>query len=582
MNPEDTSINAVNWEHGMLLTPDHLLRQERYFEATQLWILRYVTCAFGLIGGGARLPESEFGAVRHDPIVIIAEDDQTLRVSVSQCRGLTPSGTVIDIRSDEPIDREFGKSDLEGVSVCRVYVIGQPFAKEVTDGVVDEFNPQMQTERKSSHRLALKTSAATSQYAISVALLRRRSDGVTFEKDSGYIPPCTNLVSYSELTAKWRCIVDELTYLVERSIELHRAMQEYIVLSRDRRIDTELDHESLNYVSRMVPALESCLYDCLDPIQSPITFFGHLRKLFHGAALSLDLSPPVQQYFDTLKETGETAYVPLIEQQRKLLRGTRRLTIDDDLGTEVRTALASIRGMQTLECALEGKYVDFRISPMIESMNFLFDRGGEAFFKLVAKPARLQGFAGDRIFYFTGLNLKGRDKYRLILSRGDGEPLQTGPETLQPGTWIPVDLRINEGSGSDRPSRNIDGRAEEGAQVRLNAQRNFELDFEAPTVTTISDLRVSVPLNLGLKVALLFMRYRLQSESPAIGRSGGHSTAEQSGEYRPAELPIRHPAPSTSSASPDVPLAPWDRREGERSQEKTDRLAPGQRRRRLE
>src|ERR1700730_3838645 len=115
MNSDDLKLNSVNWEHGMLLTPDHFLRQERYFDSMLLWALRYTTNAFGLVGGGPRLAEAERGAARYDPIVAISEDEEALNISVTQCRAITPAGCIIEIVPVGPIQRKFPKADLEGV-----------------------------------------------------------------------------------------------------------------------------------------------------------------------------------------------------------------------------------------------------------------------------------------------------------------------------------------------------------------------------------------------------------------------------------------------------------------------------------
>ena len=123
MNPDDVKLSSVNWEHGMLLTPEHFLRQEKYFEAGLVWVLRYATDAYGLVGGGPRLAEAELGAVRHDPIVTIDEDDQTLNVSVTQCRALTPAGCIVEIDPEHPIQRQFAKAELEGVNEAPIYNI---------------------------------------------------------------------------------------------------------------------------------------------------------------------------------------------------------------------------------------------------------------------------------------------------------------------------------------------------------------------------------------------------------------------------------------------------------------------------
>src|SRR5437868_9495482 len=74
MRPDDLSLSSVNWEHGMLLSPDHFLRQERYVDSSLLWILRYATDSHGLVGGGPRVANSERGAVRHDPVFLVDED----------------------------------------------------------------------------------------------------------------------------------------------------------------------------------------------------------------------------------------------------------------------------------------------------------------------------------------------------------------------------------------------------------------------------------------------------------------------------------------------------------------------------
>jgi hypothetical protein len=568
MNPDDVRHNAVNWEFGMLVAPEHFLRQERYYDAALLWNLRYVHSGFGLVGGGPRLPESEFGAVRNDPIVTISEDEQKLRISVTQCRGITVSGSLIEVSPDRPLHREFDKTELEGLRETRIYIVAPPHTNEIVDGAIDELNPQMQTERIRAYQLALQPHGEMAQHAIAVGRIRRSQHSTAYEKDPSFIPPCTSLASFSELTATWRRIVEQLTYLANRFIELHRAMQEYIELAQERGIDTNIDRDSLEFVKRVIPPIESCLYDCLDPVQSPAQFFGHIRKFLHGAAVTLDLNPPVQQYFDALKNAGETDFIPLIEQQKQLLKSSRRWRMEDDLSVEVRFAQNSLRSLQILERALEGKYIDFRLSPTLDAMNFVFDRGGSALYKLAAKPARLQGFGEEMTFYFAGLRLEGREKYRAVVTGArDAE--------LPLGTQIPIEIRINEGAGYRRAP--INGAAE----ARLASQKNFEFDFDAPDVATVTDLRIAVPAHFGIQTALLFVRHRFYAQD--TGQSKQPETARRPASYPDAgQLPVEprptYPdAPSQGapafrpplqppSANPAHPLAPWERR--------TDRSAP--------
>ncbi|RZU40307.1 type VI secretion system baseplate subunit TssK [Edaphobacter modestus] len=499
MNQKDIHHNAVNWEFGMLVAPEHFLRQERFYEAEMLWMMRYTHDGFGLIGGGPRLPESEVGAVRHDPVITLLEDEHTLRITVTQCRGLTVSGTPVEITPDYPLYQEFSKSDLEGIKEARIYIVAPPHVYTVLDGAPDEHNPQMQTERIRCCRLTLQPHGEEVQHAIAVSRIRRSERSLAYEQDSRFIPPCTHLTAFSELSAAWRRIVEQLSYLSSRFIELHRAMQEYIELTRERGIDVGIDRDTLEFVKRIIPSIEACLYDCLNPTQLPAQFFGSLRKFLQGAAVSLDLNPPVQQYFDALKNAGETEFVPLVEQQKQLLKSSPRWRVEDDLGLEVRFVQNSLRSLQTLERALEGKYIDFRVSPTLDTMNFVFDRGGSALYKLAAKPARLQGFGDEMTFYFANVRLEGREKYRIILTAElDHE--------YAAETQLPVEIRINEGSGSRRaPIHGV-------GQVRFAGQKNVEFDFEAPDIATVTDLRVAVPAHFSVRTALLFVRHRFYAQ----------------------------------------------------------------------
>jgi hypothetical protein len=571
MHLEDVRHNAVNWEYGMLVTPEHFLRQERFYEATMLWMLRYTHDSFGLIGGGPRLPESEFGAVRHDPIVTLSEDEHTLRITVTQCRGLTIAGSPVEITPDYPLHCEFDKAELEGMSETRVYVVAFPHSYTVLDGAQDEHNPQMQTERVRAYRLTLQPHGEEALHAMAVTRLRRSTNSIVYEKDSSFIPPCTNLTAFSELSAAWRRIVEQLASLSSRFIELHRAMQEYIELTRERGIDVSIDRDTLEFVKRIIPGIETCLYGCLNPVQPPAQFFGHLRMFLQGAAVNLDLSPPVQQYFDALKNAGETEFIPLVEQQKQLLRSSKRWRVEDDLGVEVRSAQNALRSLQTLERALEGKYIDFRVSPTLDTMNFVFDRGGSALYKLAAKPARLQGFGDEMTFHFAGIRLEGREKYRIILtSELDHEyPIDTR---------LPVEIRINEGSGSRRAP--IHG----AAQVRLSEQRNVEFDFDAPDIATVTDLRVSVPAHFYVRTALLFVRHRFYAQDTehlhAPGdtplRTNSPSKLREDLEPVAASAPFRPPLTAQPSQR-----SQWNTRE-EQEQRPAESPVPPPRRRRLE
>jgi hypothetical protein len=184
-----------------------------------------------------------------------------------------------------------------------------------------------------------------------------------------------------------------------------------------------------------------------------------------------------------------------MEQQKRLLQMSRTWQINENLAVEVRVALNSLQSLTQLEKALEGKYIDFRISTVLEGMNFIFDRGGKVLYKLAAKKARVQGAGEDLSVHFSNLRLEGRDKYRLILV---GEQ----NAAFEKGARINVELRLNEGSGFRRAPINL------VSECRLNGQRNFEYDFEAPDVATINDARVTLQAHYPVRTALLYARHR--------------------------------------------------------------------------
>ncbi len=530
MNSSDLKLRSVNWEHGMLLTPDHFLRQERYFDSLFLWTLRYMTNARGLVGPGPRVAENEIGAARYDPVVSLHEDEEQLTITVSQCRGVTAAGCIIDIDPASPVSRSFPKSDLEGVQEAPVYILATPHEKQVAEGEGDEFNPQMQTERQWNYRISLQPSADSIPYALVTAQIRRQRYGAGYEKNPDFIPACTTMASHSELAAGYRKIVEEATFLAERYAELHRAMREYLILFTERGIETEVDTQTVQFVDRMVAALQDLVYELLDYSQPPQRFFGQLRKFLHSAAVYFDLTPGLQTYYDTLKEVGETEFIQLINQQKRILRMTRTWRVQDDLGIEVRSSLASLAALQRLERALEGKYVDFRVSPQLEAMNFVFDRGGNVLYKLAAKPSRVQGVGDDMVTFFSQLRLEGRDKYRLILV---GEL----NAAFEKGMRIPAEIRINEGSGFQRAPLNLI------SESVIPGQTNFEFDFEAPDVPTITDLRVAVPAHIPIRTALLFNRHRFYA---------GRSQEPSARGVQPMER-IVEPAPPPPAAAPAPP-----------------------------
>ena len=189
----------------------------------------------------------------------------------------------------------------------------------------------------------------------------------------------------------------------------------------------------------------------------------------------------------------------MLQQESEALQMGRGFAVHEDLAVEVQKAVRALERLDRLEQALEGRYMDYRVSPSLESINFVFDRtsGDPVLYRSVAKPARPQAHGQELTFVFAPLRLEARESYRLILV-GDRQA------RFVPGDRLTAELRINPGEGYDhKPDY-------PNVQYEIEGQRNFAIDFNAPAdVVTINDLRVSLRSAQPIRSAILYVRGRL-------------------------------------------------------------------------
>jgi hypothetical protein len=505
MADDDLDLRSVNWSQGMFLTPDHFLRQERYVDSLFMWLLRYSQTAYGLVGGGPRVETNERGAPRFDPVVEIDDSGDTLKVTVTQCRGVTPGGLIVDVQPSHALQASFSKRELEGALDVGVYVVSRPHDKEADDSLDDPVNPQTPLGRRSRYTIRLDVQADEAPASLLLTRLRRAEKGLRFERAMNFIPPCAFMSSHSSLMYSFRQLNELVATIADHYSALHRAIVDFIGVARARGLNVEQDNETLAFVSRMVMTLEACAYEILDPLQPPRKFFQEMTRLVRSAALFLSLSPPTREYFRLLGEIGEVEFVSMLQQEGEALEMGRGFTIQEDLNVEVQKVMRSLERLDRLEQALEGKYMDYRLSPSLESINFVFDRtgGDPVLYKSVAKPARPQAQGQELTFVFAPLRLEARETYRLILV-GERQA------RFVPGDRITAELRINPGEGySHPPDYPV-------AVYEIDGQRNFAVDFKAPDdVVTINDVRVSLRSTQPIRSAILYVRGRLLSAAVA-------------------------------------------------------------------
>jgi hypothetical protein len=541
-------LRSVNWSQGMFLTPEHFLRGERYVDSRLLWMMRYLSAAAGIVGGGPRVDASERGAARFDPIVQFDDSGDALTVSVTQCRGITGGGSLIEVDPSAPLSASFSRKELEGTLDVGIYVVGRPHDKVVDASVEDPINPQVQTGRRMAYRISLDPSADDIPWSLLLTRLRRADRGLRFERAAGFIPACALMSGHSELMHAFRQLNERVATLADHYGALHRAIVEFLMLARARAINIDQDLETLTFVSRMVMTLEECAYRILDPTQPPRQFFQQMTQLIRSAALFLSLSPPTREYFRLLGDIGETEFVSMLEAETEALEMGRHWSVHEDLGPEVTKLGRALARLDRLEQALEGKYMDYRVSPSLESINFVFDRtaGDAVLYKAVAKPTRPQAHGQELTFVFAPLRLEAREQYRVVLV-GDRQA------AFNAGDSVTAELRINPGEGyTHRPEFHT-------TPYEIDAQRNFAVDFSAPPdVVTINDLRVSLRSSQPIRSAILYVRARLMTSGARLAAAPAPAVVPRPQERWPAEVgpAIERPAPRVPSRDDPGPVAP--------------------------
>lgn len=524
-------LRSVNWITGMLLTPEHFVRQDAYIDESIAWLLRHCLPGTGLVGGGVRLDTGQRGLAAFDPKVEVSDDGTTVQVSVLQARGITPNGELVEIVPDDAARTEFRKGDLAGAHELVLYIVRTGEREEDPASVgADDFNPDQAAFRRTQYRVSLGATADVVPHALAVGQIRRASETLSFELDGHFVPACATLLAHSALYAAWTRLQSEIKLLAGQYAELHRTVGRYVDQIERRGVDVRADRDTLAFIERAVLALDNAAYDTLDPAMPPYRFFQQIDRAGRRIALALDLSPSTREYFQLLAG-ADASYTALLEEERALLASGRDVNSREDLRRAIAGAEQTLASIRRLVEALEGKYLDFRVNRSMDALRFLLDRGGEHFYMAVATPGHPQRDGDLLTLVFSQLNLAGRHEYRIVLF---GDP--NGISAWQVGDQMRVDLRINSAAGPARPlSQTI--------VCEIPGQRNFAVNFDTPPdVAAISGVHLTVHPAHRVRAAVLYQRkLGLASDD---GRMAAPRIAT------PAAPPIAPVTPPAMSATP--------------------------------
>jgi hypothetical protein len=534
------TFETVNWVTGMLLTPEHFRQSDRFVEESLGWLVRYCLPGSGLVGGGARLPESERGLARHDPKLAIEDDGVSVRISVLQARGITPSGCVVDIGEGRVVRAAYSRGELAGATELLLYVEDTGLREDDPESTGrDDVNPNLPAQQWPSYRVRLGATADAAERSLVVGRVRRASESLNFEVDSQFIPVCAMVLAHSSLYASWSRLQSEFGLLAGEFAELHRAVARYAEQISRRGVDSRGDLDILAFLERAVLALDHAVYETADAGMPPARLFLEVERMGRRLALALDLSPATQHFLQTLVG-ADASYADLLDAERANLAGRRGLNLREDLSLSILRAGDTVGRVRRLVEALAGKYLDYRINRTLDAVRFLLDRQGEHFYVAIATPGHPQRDGELLTLVFSQLNLAGRHQYRLVVL---GDP--QGTSGWQLGDELRVDVRINAAGGSSRPmSRTV--------ACEVPSQRNFAVDFDTPAdVATITGLHVQVHPAHRVRGAILFqLRRGLAVEGGAAPQAGlppesvphgsGSASPESSGP-RPPIIKVKKP-----------------------------------------
>jgi hypothetical protein len=524
----DEYFKAVNWTTGMLLTPQHFLRQDQYAEEQVAWLLRYCNPATGLVGGGLRLDAVDQGLARFDPKVEIQNDSDVLRVGVLRARGITPGGELVEVDESQVVRGDFPRSSLAGVADVLVYLV-RPGPKEPDPASIghDPANPNQAALSRQKYEVRLGIPAELSAQSLIVAKLRRASETLGFERDGEYIPPCASLLAHTSLYHAAIKLQSEIRLLVNEFQLVHEKSGQYAERIAARGVDVRTDLDVRAFVERAVLALETAAYETADLGVAPSRFFQQIERAGRIAALALNLSSSTRQFFKDLGQV-DAGYGDLLAAEQQSLAVQRELDRREELKPLVARASETLQRLRQLIEALSGKYVDYRVNRAVESIRFMLDRDGEHFYEAVTSPSHPQRDGDLLTFVFSQLELAGRHEYRVVLT---GDPKSS--YQWAPGQEISVTIRVNAAGGPRPPISRT-------AMTEVEGQRNFAVNFDTPQdVTAISGLTVTVQPGHGIRGAILFRR-RLGLASPG---AGGAMPLPQSGPQAP---PPPAPPPQTA------------------------------------
>ena len=275
----------VNWIDGMKISSAHFVNTDNFIQdiVRDANSLQLTNNNFGL------LPPVQGQNTSLD-IQITERASGQVQIKLSQCNAVTAEGFRIDItRADEPLEfnHYFGQDTVnEASETYYVLLTVNPFER-VPVGMPDaEETPLRYPEINKHYSITiLPASQINNKTAHFLEIGKFTRNGNSFQNNTSYIPPCTSLISHSELTRYYENFsnqINALQILSFRIIDKITSRESISTIGKNVKL---LCDKMLDYIGRIYFSYRNVIYT-QPPIQL-VACFSEMAHIFFSTVKSI-------------------------------------------------------------------------------------------------------------------------------------------------------------------------------------------------------------------------------------------------------------------------------------------------------
>ncbi|MCK5125865.1 MAG: hypothetical protein KAR42_06385 [candidate division Zixibacteria bacterium] len=280
----ELKLLSVNWQDGMLISREHLARQESYFEELTRWHALNASDCYGLV----RKSHSGQGALTLN----ISLSGNRLRVEIVRCHAVMPNGNLIHIEGEYVVHCETDVS----TTVVPVYIaIDTTVKRPHGDADPGEDMPRVPyLIHNYSVHAGKPPELAEGQY-IQIARLAINGSEVILAPD--YFPPCITLNADERLSIKTTDMKNRLENLVSLASRAYGAITASGTLKGE---STSLQIAFVQTIGQIVYHLSSQIDSFVIGSNAghPLAMVVYFKNMFRVISTLLNLHPGLKDYLN--------------------------------------------------------------------------------------------------------------------------------------------------------------------------------------------------------------------------------------------------------------------------------------------